>query len=225
MTIEELTAFYPRAYHMAEFGTWDSIKEYGLLSTSALLDLFKVTGDRRLELESNHRPKSETIIHPINCSSAVVRDQKVLRVSALEKCLSGATLREWYELLNGKTFFWVHQNRLIKLLKGREYRNRQHCVITVDTAKLLQSHSSRARLSPINSGSTIFRPVKRSPAIFYTISEFPFHDRRATRSLENTVVELAIQYSVPNIENVSILVEHWKGDKVVETVWNCKNAK
>ena len=219
MTVKELLTYYPRAYHMAEYGTWDSIKRHGLLSTKALLDLFKVTGDRRLELESRHRPKCETIVHPENGSLAVIRDQKVLRESSLRECLSGATPREWYELLNSKTFFWVHQNRLIRLLKGKEYRDRRNCVITVDTAKLLQSHTDRARLCPINSGSTIYKPVKRSPATFHAICDFPFHERRSTRALENTVVELAIDYSVPDIADCTILVEHWQADKAIETVW------
>jgi Family of unknown function (DUF7002) len=224
MTIEELTTHYPRAFHMAEFGTWDSISRHGLLSTSALLDLYGVTGDRRVQLESRHRSRCETITHPLY-GSAVIRDQKVLSESALRKCLSGATPQQWYELLNKKTFFWLHPNRLVRLLKGRQYRGRRHCVISVPTDQLLQKHGERITLCPINSGSTIYRPVERSPSIFYRVSDFPFQERRLGRPIENTIVELAVEYSVANITDIAILVEHWHGEKIIETVWVQKDHR
>jgi len=43
---------------MAESGSWASIKENGLFSTSALLDRFKITGDRRQDLETKQRKES-----------------------------------------------------------------------------------------------------------------------------------------------------------------------
>src|SRR5262245_5187541 len=103
MSIEELVSNYPKAFHMAEHGSWESIRTRGLLSTTALLDLFEITGERRFRLESMRRAKSETITHPMY-GSAVIRDQKVLSESALSRCLTGASPREWYELLNSKTF-------------------------------------------------------------------------------------------------------------------------
>src|ERR1035438_2422697 len=173
MTVDELVLHYPRAFHMAESGTWGSIQRHGLLSTSALLDLFEIRGGRREQLESSRRAECQTITHPIH-GSAVIRDQKVLSDSALAKCLEGATPRQWYELLNRKTFFWLHPERLRRLLEGRAYRGRKHCVLTVDTRRLIERNAERVTLSPINSGSTIWKPVPRSPAIFYQIQNFPF---------------------------------------------------
>lgn len=43
----ELLRDCPVLYHMAARGSWESIQRHGLLSTSALLDLFGVMGDRR----------------------------------------------------------------------------------------------------------------------------------------------------------------------------------
>lgn len=43
VTPEELANLYPRLYHMAEPGSWESIRRYGLLSTSSLLSLFEIT--------------------------------------------------------------------------------------------------------------------------------------------------------------------------------------
>jgi hypothetical protein len=219
MTTNELIQHYPKAYHMAEFGTWDSIRRHGLCSTTALLDFFEISGKRRTELESMRRPQCETITHPIH-GTAIIRDQKVLSDSALSKCLTRGTPREWYQLLNRKTFFWLHSERLKRLLSGRAYIGRPHCVITINTQSLVENHIQRITLSPINSGSTIWRPIPRNPDIFYKISDFPFQDRRRTRTLENTVVELAVDYSVPDIANSAVLVEHWQGSKRLETVWS-----
>jgi hypothetical protein len=60
---------------MAEAGRWPSIARHGLLSTSALLDLFEVHGARRGELEAQHRPESVTLRHPRH-GLTVVRDPK-----------------------------------------------------------------------------------------------------------------------------------------------------
>jgi hypothetical protein len=53
VTEEELVSIYPRLWHMAEDGSWPSIADNGLLSTSALLDLYGVSGKSRAR--SRHR--------------------------------------------------------------------------------------------------------------------------------------------------------------------------
>jgi hypothetical protein len=49
---ERLASRYPVLFHMAEDGSWESIRERGLLSTSALLDLFEVEAEERFAIES-----------------------------------------------------------------------------------------------------------------------------------------------------------------------------
>jgi hypothetical protein len=49
---ERLASRYPVLFHMAEDGSWESIRERGLLSTSALLDLFEVEAEERFASES-----------------------------------------------------------------------------------------------------------------------------------------------------------------------------
>ena len=73
--LDELISDCPILYHMAESGSWKSIQEFGLLSTSALLDLFEIEGARREEIESNRRPNNVIIEHRSH-GAAVVRDQK-----------------------------------------------------------------------------------------------------------------------------------------------------
>jgi len=104
MTKEELILHYPRLSHMAEDGSWESIKRFGLLSTTALLDLFEIDGSRRTAIESQRRPDSVPIRH-CRHGTAVIRDQKPMNDSALIGCLEGMTTSAWYQLLNGKVFF------------------------------------------------------------------------------------------------------------------------
>src|ERR1043166_6859582 len=61
VSVEELSKRYPVLYHMAEFDTWASIRKYGLLSTTALLDLFEIDGKERSTIEKKHRPASVEI--------------------------------------------------------------------------------------------------------------------------------------------------------------------
>lgn len=96
---EQFLALYPRLYHMAQAGSWPSIMRRGLLSTSALLDLFEVNGIAREAIESQHRPSSVEITHATH-GRAIIRDQKPMSEKALLKCLVGTTPRQWYELLN-----------------------------------------------------------------------------------------------------------------------------
>ena len=42
MTPEDMARKYPFLYHMAELSSWPSIQRHGLLSTSALLDLYEI---------------------------------------------------------------------------------------------------------------------------------------------------------------------------------------
>ena len=57
MEFERLISRYPTLYHMAEDGSWESIRKHGLLSTSALLDKFEIEGEERLAIESARRPE------------------------------------------------------------------------------------------------------------------------------------------------------------------------
>ena len=51
-----LIELYPRLYHMAHAGSWPMIQRHGLLSTTALLDLFEIGGERRFALRVHAAP-------------------------------------------------------------------------------------------------------------------------------------------------------------------------
>jgi hypothetical protein len=208
---------------MAEPGVWPSIRRHGLLSTSALLDLFSIDGDLRYDLESRHRPRSVPIKH-LKLGTAMIRDQGPMAESALRKCLRGLTPRQWYELLNRRVFFWVTEERVQNLLGARRYRGKEHTVITVDTSSVLRCHSDRITLSPINSGSTLYNPQPRGRQTFLPLDEYPFGERRRMRGIANAIAELAVDYSVPDISEHAIRVEHRRGQRVVEILYERRRS-
>lgn len=205
MRVAELIRKYPRLYHMAEDGSWPTIQKFTLLSTSALLTLYKYTGRRREQIESEWRPSKVTI----SCEGlddAVVRDQKPMRPDILEKCLVEMTPTEWYRLINGMTFFWVTWSPSVEWFLGaREYCNTVNLIITVDTKKLLTLHESRVKLCGINSGSTYYdqrrytAPKPRGRDTFKGVGDYdlPF------------VTELAVEDGVPDITDFTVSVARW----------------
>ena len=219
MELDELVKYYPRLYHMAADGSWDSIARHGLLSTTSLLDLFEITGQRRTDLESRHRPESVAIDHP-RYGRAWIRDQKPMDDGGLRRALEdGLTPEQWYLMLNQRVFFWLREERLLRLLNAKAYSSVAHTVLTIETAALLREHAAGVTLSPINSGATKPYPWPRSRLTFLAIPDYPFHEWRARRSLANAVVELAVTPSVPAIADIVTRVTRMMREQVLEVMW------
>lgn len=209
MSVERLVARFPRLYHMAHDGSWPSITAHGLLSTSALLDLYGVAGDERAAIESAWRPGSVALSHP-RLGAAVVRDQRPLRPDLLARCLTeGMTPAEWYELLNARVFFWVSEDNLRVLRNALAYRHDPQSILTVDTARLLERHLDDVQLSSINSGSILRGGAARGPRTFRSVDEHDSH----------RVVELAVLRAVPDITDLVLRVERWLPDGARTLVW------
>jgi hypothetical protein len=218
ISLNELVGHYPYLYHMAEADSWESIQEKGLLSTSALLDLFEVNGKDRFAIESCHRPDSVTIEHPKH-GRAVIRDQKPMHERSLVKCLQGISPRKWYEFLNGKVFLWAALHRLEGLLNARAYRGKEHVILKVDASGLMASYASTVLLSPINSGSTIYRPSLRSIKTFQPLKTYPFEERREKRGVPDAVAEMAFDYAIPDIRRYVLRVEKRRENRVLKVIW------
>jgi hypothetical protein len=211
LELERLISRYPTLYHMAENGTWESIRKHGLLSTSALLDRFEIEDEQRFAIESTRRPEIVRMEHPEH-GVALVRDNKPMQEKALKRCLLEMTPREWYEHLNRRVFFWVERKRLLKLLGARAYRDRPHLVLEVETAGLLERHAEGVSLSPINSGATFaLSPVLRGPNTFRRVADHP--DGKP-------IVELSVDYSVLDIAEFTLRVGRWWGTEKLEEVWS-----
>ncbi len=81
----------------------------------------------------------------------------------------------------------------------------------VYTSALLQRHADRVTLSPINSGATFaMNPTPRGPDTF----------RRIVNHRDDMpVIELAVDYAVPDIADFTISVSRWQGGEKVGVIY------
>lgn len=220
MSPDEIVNRYPQLYHMAADGSWESIKSHGLLSTSALLDLFEIRDPQREQLYSKHRPESVSIQHS-QFGTAIIRDQKPMSEGGLLRCLrDGLTPRDWYEILNRRVFFWLTENRLKRMLTAKAYKNEEHIVLTIDTSRLMNQYESSISLSPMNSGCTKPFPWPRGRSTFLRLRDYPFDDWVKRRRINNDpVVELAVDQGVPNVSALTVRVQRRRALDTIETIW------
>ena len=207
MDKDSLVTKYPQLYHMAEYESWPSIKTLGLLSTAAILDRYGVEGIDRDLLEASHRPQKVQLSDP-DLGDAVLRDQKPMKEKALQSILDDISIPDWYRLLNRKVFLWTTPTRLMKMLCGRAYKNDCHDVYTVDAERLVADYESVISLSPINSGATIFKPVRRGPSTFKPLDQY--QDKEAA--------ELTVDYGIPDFSKYVIRAEKWCKGKLVSNL-------
>jgi hypothetical protein len=215
MTETDLITIFPKLYHVADGGAWPSIRTHGLLSTSALLDLYGVDGSERSAFESERRGTT-MILKRDGQPDVVLRDQTPMSDKALIGCLDGMTPQQWYEILNAKVFFWTSTQRLQRLVTAKAGRDVAQLVLTVDTRSLLAAHRERMRLSGMNTGSTVRRPLPRGLKTFLPIVDFPYEERRRTRSPSDALVELVVEGAVPDVMKHLIAVDEVGPDRRVE---------
>jgi hypothetical protein len=120
--------------------------------------------------------------------------------SGLRRALTdGLRPRDWYRLLNRHVFFWVDRSRVTRLLRARAYRDLRQTLVIVRTADLLHEYSDRTVLSPLNTGATKPMPHPRGRDCFIPLSQYPFAEWHRKRRGREPVVELSVEYSVPNL--------------------------
>ncbi len=203
MKIDDLLADCQYLYHMAEDGSWPNIESRGLLSTSALLTLYKYTGDERKQYESEHRPCRMSI----SCEGmedAWLRDQIPMPPGELKKCLQGGIgPREWYEFINKRIFFWTNSKSLEMFLAAKEYKNRPQTVIKINTKLLLEKYLDLVTLSSINSGSTYYDPRKLTKPRSRSLTTFQkIEDYNAP-----WITELVVENGILDIVDLTVSVE------------------
>ena len=216
--LDEVLEHCPNLYHMAERGSWPSIRARGLLSTSALLDLYSVRDPARSRIQRAHRPRCIELCKD-DMPRAVIRDQIPMSDSGLRRCLPPRlSPGDWYEILNQKVFFWLSENRLHKLTGAKAYRDLEHDVLVVDTRSLVDAHRESIWCCPINSGCT--KPVarERDESVFARIEDYPYEYWRTKRKRTERVVELAVDYAVADIRDHIRQVVVKRGTQVVSVL-------
>lgn len=216
--VDELIENYPHLYHMAWEGSWPLIRAEGLLTTRQLVDACDPDHDLRDAVLARPRPLSVTLRHPTR-GAVTIRDQAPLRENILIEKLTDMTIPEWLDVLNGRVFFWLHPDKLSKLLGATRYRKKAHDVLVVETASLLRNHSERVRLSPVNSGATLYpNAPERGSGTFLRVHEYPWTDRRR-RGLVDAIAELAVVDGVPDIADHVVRVERRREGELLEVLY------
>jgi len=214
MLLEKLFEMYPKLYHMAEAGTWESIQRRGLLSASAVLDFFHLEGKQRDAYEIEHRREMLSVF-PGRPDPIVLRDQKPMPPERLRIALTdGTTPEQWYQLINGKVFFWAEHHRLLRLLNA--YGHDEHDVLILDTRSLVTAHLQNVWLCHMNSGNTLPIPHHRGVNIFQRIQHFP---AKKNGKPEKDVVEVLVDHGVPDIAAHTFEVLRMQRDQVLGQIW------
>lgn len=218
--LDELLRDCPTLFHMAEAGSWPNIRQYGLLSTSSLMDLLGVSGDTRRRIVSMRRPES-VIFEGSQYGRVVVRDNKPMDDAGLKRALDGSiTPTEWYELLNSRVFFWLTRERLVRLLSAGSYVGQEHDVLELDAASIVSDYRGTIEFCPINSGATKPMPAPRGRSTFQKIDSYPYATWRKKRKKGERVVELTIPGGVHNVEKYTKRVVRMKSAEVLSTLFS-----
>lgn len=218
MNRDDLIARSPRLFHMAEAGSWPIIQRYGLMTTEHLVRTARLPRSDEAALLEQRRSASTRIAHPIY-GEVVIRDQGPLNLTHLQGAVTDVTVQEWLAILNSRVFFWLHPDKLAGLLNARRYRNQQQDVLTIDTGSLLDAAGDRVRLSPVNSGATLYpNTPARGTETFRTIEDYDYVTQRRRRGPIDAIVELAVIDGVPDIANHVVEVRRMQGDTIIESL-------
>jgi hypothetical protein len=161
------------------------------------------------------RPHSITAEHPI-LGRVTIRDQAPLRRQFLAGCLTDMSITQWLGTLNDRVFFWLHPVKLDKLLGATRYRKSEQDVLVIDTKSLLDAHDAWVRLSPINSGATLYpNATARGSDTFTTVEDYPYGERRRKKTVPEAVTELAVIDGVHDVRDHVIHVERRRGHEII----------
>jgi hypothetical protein len=211
---DQLVEHYPTLFHMASAGSWPTIQTHGLWTTQQIVAT-SAGAFEDLAL-TERRPHSVTAEHP-TLGPVTIRDQAPLRMQFLEGCLTDMSVRQWLDTLNDRVFFWLHPDKLDKLLGARLYRSFEQDVLVIDTKSLLDAHEDRVRLSPVNSGATLYpNATARGSHTFTTVEDYPYAERRRKKTVREAVTELAVIDGVHDIRDHVVRVERRLGPEIVD---------
>jgi hypothetical protein len=110
-------------------------------------------------------------------------------------------------------FFWLTRDRLVRLLNAGTYRGHEHDVLELNTRALVNAYADKIWLCPMNSGCTKPIPHPRGQATFQRIATYPYVDWKTKRKRGERVVELAVDYSVPDVAKFVSRVSRMRGQQ------------
>lgn len=184
-------------YHLAHKSNLESIRKYGLLSTSLLLNKIELEATRKMQIIEEHRPKN--VILP---GGLVIRDQSPMPPNALSKVLpEGMVPSDWYRLMNSFLFLWPDRER-VERHRHAHGGDAELVLLVLDAKKIIQDLPERVFVSPINSGFALRKAAPRSEKTFVPSAEWlatgwPQEGNGKRRPRSFLPVEIAIKDSLP----------------------------
>ena len=187
------------AFHIADAENWSAIQRIGLHSATALIARDGLSAEEARPFAS-YRHQSMRLP-----SGAMIRDQRPMPPSALGRCLdAGLSPQAWYDLVNGKVFFWLQVERLDRHLAA--CRARPQVVVTIDLRRMLARHGEAAFVTPFNVGNARRQPASRGHRTFVRLDvwletrwESEALAGRPARARAHPPAEIAIEGSVPDL--------------------------
>jgi hypothetical protein len=201
MTPEEVAARHPRLFHLTLPDAVEGIRRHGLLPPLALLDLFEADSATRLRALAR-RPVRMRLSHPVH-GTAVLTDNAPLHDRKLAPVLDdGLTVDGWRRILAGRVFFWASEAEAKRLAGARLNRGEPRALLVFDTLSLARAHAARMEIAPINTGQTLYVPVRRGSSTFAPLLDTDYDEWRRRRRLRapDRIKEVTIRGPVPDAE-------------------------
>ena len=189
MDTDAFTRRYPVLFHVTEQSAWSSIFARGLLSASALLDLYGIHGADRIPMEAQPRSRSVVLAGP-GLPDVTLRDQKPLLPLRDQHLDGGMTVADWCRELNQRVYLFTAEEDAARLL--RAYPGQR--MFTIRSADMLARNAARVRVSGINTGYAMRRPARRGPSTSVPLQDLPI----------GRIKEFTVLHSIPDFADLVI---------------------
>lgn len=202
MTPAELARIHPRLFHVTLSEAWDQIRRWGLWSAVELVRHLPPEEQRRLI--AARRTARVPVDHP-RFGRVWLSDNAPIHLGRLAQCLDDElTPADWLRMLNARVFFWRGRVRAEKLAHAASNRGHRMAILQFDTARLVAAHLPRVEITPINTGNTARKNVRRGLGTFTPIAGLRYIDWQRARPTSVTVgldriAEIAVRDGVPDI--------------------------
>ncbi len=187
--IEYFFRTYPFAFHVSLCPDPCTIVSRGLLSAAGLLDACALPEVKRERLLRTQRK----VVEPIQTAFGLVllNDQAPLPAIALQKCLTGMHVSDWYAELSERIFFFLSEDKARAFAKVRENKLPVRTLFVFGTEVLTQAAGYDLDLCSFNSGNAMRKPVRRDRSSFQHISRYPLRERRRQYGMAGAAAEMS----------------------------------
>jgi hypothetical protein len=154
-----------RLFHATIACNVPAIERDGLRSADALIEAAELSGPKAAAMRCY---RNKTMSLP---NGAALRDQTPMPPALLERCLDPSlTVRDWYDLVNARVYFWLDELRLARYLKASAVA--EQIVYIVDTQALVERYADFMEVTPFNVGYAKRSPAMRGSRSFVTLRDW-----------------------------------------------------